>query len=85
VCNGLNSVDIFCGKGIFQIGVSGLDLFPLVPEAPSMAQVKEDIAQRKQEMRKLRAQLKRVGVSEDLAAAAGGAGGGDAGGVAEKK
>jgi len=40
VCNGLNSVDIFCGKGIFQIGVSGLDLFPLVPEAPSMAKVK---------------------------------------------
>ena len=65
VCNGLNSLDVFSGKAMFNMGFSGWDLFSLVPATQSIQVVKDDIAERKLWRVKLQRQLQMVGVNAD--------------------
>lgn len=65
VCNGINSIDIFCGKAMFNLDCTGLDLFPLVPEVLSIQAVKDEIAKKKLWRLKFQRQLAMVGASAE--------------------
>ena len=58
-------MDIFCGKAMFNMDCSGLDLFPLIPEVLSIQGVKDEIAKKKLWRLKFQRQLAMVGVSAE--------------------